>query len=84
VQKVSVAVVNREASIPSERQVARMTNSDLVCIAIGLTLNVLTFFLGTAVGVSLVKRRKDSDNDRDNRKRYEAEGFRYFPQDSKG
>jgi hypothetical protein len=59
-----------------------MTNSDLVCIAIGLTLNVLTFFLGVAVGVSLVKNRKDSDNDRDNRARYEAEGFRYFPQDS--
>jgi hypothetical protein len=59
-----------------------MTNSDLVCIAIGLTLNVLTFFLGTAVGVSVVKSRKDS-HDRDNRKRFEAEGFRYFPQDSK-
>jgi len=59
-----------------------MTNSDLVCICIGLTLNSMTFILGVAVGVSLVKRRKDSENDRDNRKRYEAEGFRYFPQDS--
>jgi len=59
-----------------------MTNSDMVCIAIGLTLNSMTFILGVAVGVSLVKRRKDSENDRDNRKRYEAEGFRYFPQDS--
>jgi hypothetical protein len=61
-----------------------MTSSDLVCICIGLTLNSMTFILGVAVGVSLVKRRKDSENDRDNRARYEAEGFRYFPQDSKG
>ena len=60
-----------------------MTNSDLVCICIGLTLNAMTFFLGFAVGVSMVKNRKDSDHDRDNRSRYEAEGFRYFPQDSK-
>jgi hypothetical protein len=82
VQKVSGPVVSREASTSPKGKGFRMTNSDLVCICIGLTLNVLTFFLGTAVGVSVVKRRKDSDNDRDNRKRYEAEGFRYFPQDS--
>jgi hypothetical protein len=81
VQKVPGSVVNREASIPPERQGARMTNSDLVCICIGLILNVLTFFLGTAVGVSVVKSRKDS-HDRDNRKRFEAEGFRYYPKDS--
>jgi hypothetical protein len=59
-----------------------MTSSDLVCICIGLTLNVLTFFLGTAVGVSVVKRRKDSENDSDDRKRFQAEGFRYYPKDS--
>jgi hypothetical protein len=59
-----------------------MSNSDLVCICIGLTLNVLTFFLGTAVGVSVVKKRKDSENDRDDRKRFQAEGFRYYPKDS--
>jgi hypothetical protein len=41
-----------------------MTNSDLVSICIGLTLNALTFFLGVAVGVCMVKNRKDSDHDR--------------------
>jgi hypothetical protein len=60
----------------------------LVCICIGLILSgpvvnvTSTFFLGTAVGVSVVKRRKDSEHDRDNRKRFQAEGFRYYPKDS--
>ena len=61
-----------------------MTSSDLVSICIGLTLNSMTFILGVAVGVSLVKRRKDSEHDRDSRKRFEAEGFRYYPKDPEG
>jgi hypothetical protein len=52
-----------------------MTVSEITCIALGMLFNVLTFFLGTAVGVSLVKR-KDSHDDRD---RYETEGFQYYP-----
>ena len=52
-----------------------MTNSDLVCICIGLTLNVLTFFLGVAVGVSVVKKKKELNHGN----RYENEGFRYYP-----
>ena len=75
-------MVNREAAIPPERQGARVSSSDLVCICIGLILNVLTFFLGTAVGVSVIRKRKDSQHDRDDRKRFEAEGFRYYPKDS--
>ena len=55
-----------------------MTNSDLVCICIGLTLNVLTFFLGVAVGVSVVKKKKELDHG----SRYENEGFRYYPKDT--
>ena len=51
-----------------------MTVSEITCIALGMLFNVLTFFLGTAVGVSMVKR-KDSQNDRD---RYETEGFQYY------
>jgi hypothetical protein len=46
-----------------------------------MLFNVLTFALGCAVGVSLVKR-KDSPND--DRNRYEAEGFRYYPEDPQG
>jgi len=51
-----------------------VTVSEITCIALGMLFNVLTFFLGTAVGVSLVKR-KDSHNDRD---RYETEGYQYY------
>ena len=56
-----------------------MTVSEFTCIALGMLFNVLTFALGCAVGVSLVKR-KDSHNDRD---RYEDEGFRYYREDPK-
>ena len=52
-----------------------MTVSEITCIALGMLFNVLTFALGCAVGVSLVKR-KDSHDDRD---RYKTEGFQYYP-----
>ena len=51
-----------------------MTVSEFTCIALGMLFNVLTFFLGTAVGVTLVRNRKDSDHD----DRYEDEGFKYY------
>jgi hypothetical protein len=57
-----------------------MTVSEFTCIALGMLFNVLTFVLGCSVGVTLVKR-KDSHHDRD---RYEAEGFRYYPEDPQG
>jgi hypothetical protein len=57
-----------------------MTVSEFCCIALGMLFNVLTFALGCAVGVSLVKR-KDSHHDRD---RYEDEGFRYYREDPQG
>ena len=57
-----------------------MSVSEFACISLGLLFNVLTFVLGVSVGVSLVKR-KDSDHDGN---RYEAEGFRYYRDDSKG
>jgi hypothetical protein len=57
-----------------------VTVSEFTCISLGMLFNVLTFALGCAVGVSLVKR-KDSHNDRD---RYEAEGFQYYRQDPQG
>jgi hypothetical protein len=56
-----------------------MTVSELACIALGMLFNVLTFVLGCAVGVSIVRHRKDSDHDRD---RYEDEGFQYYRDDS--
>jgi hypothetical protein len=55
-----------------------MTVSEFTCIALGMLFNVLTFFLGTAVGVGICQR-KDSSNDRD---RYEDEGFQYYRDDS--
>ena len=51
-----------------------MTVSEFTCIALGMLFNVLTFALGCAVGVGLVRNRKDSDNDN----RYEDEGFQYY------
>ncbi len=57
-----------------------MTVSEFTCIALGMLFNVLTFFLGTAVGVTLC-HRKDSDHDRN---RYEAEGCQYYREDSQG
>jgi hypothetical protein len=56
-----------------------MSVSEFTCIALGMLFNVLTFFLGTAVGVTLCQR-KDSDHDRD---RYEDEGFQYYREPSK-
>jgi hypothetical protein len=56
-----------------------MNISELTCIALGMLFNALTFVLGCAVGVSMVRKRKDSDNDR-----YEDEGFQYYRDDSKG
>lgn len=41
-----------------------------------MLFNVLTFVLGCAVGVTMVRNRKDSDNG--NRDRYENEGFQYY------
>jgi hypothetical protein len=58
-----------------------VTVSEFTCIALGMLFNVLTFFLGTAVGVTLC-HRKDSDHDK--RDRYEAEGFQYYRQDPQG
>jgi hypothetical protein len=52
-----------------------VTVSEFTCIALGMLFNVLTFVLGCAVGVSIVRHRKDSDHDRD---RYEDEGFQYY------
>jgi hypothetical protein len=52
-----------------------MSVSEFTCIALGMLFNVLTFALGCAVGVSMVRNRKDSGNDRD---RYEDEGFQYY------
>ena len=57
-----------------------MSLSEFTCIALGMLFNVLTFFLGTAVGVTLVRTRKESDHDRD---RYEDEGFQYYDPPSK-
>ena len=58
-----------------------MTVSELTCIALGMLFNVLTFSLGTAVGVTMVRSRKDSDHDRD---RYKDEGFQYYRDDPQG
>jgi hypothetical protein len=55
-----------------------MSVSEFTCIALGMLFNVLTFALGCAVGVSMVRNRKDSDNDN----RYEDEGFQYYRHDS--
>ena len=52
-----------------------MTVSEFTCIALGMLLNVLTFFLGVAVGVTVCQRRKESTDDRNS---YEAEGFTYY------
>ena len=58
-----------------------MNVSEFTCIALGMLFNVLTFFLGTAVGVTMVRNRKDSDHDSD---RYESEGFQYYRDHPKG
>lgn len=50
-----------------------MNLSEFTCICLGMLFNVLTFALGCAVGVSLVKR-KDSHND----DRYEDEDFCWY------
>jgi hypothetical protein len=52
-----------------------MNVTDIVCVSFGSILNVLTFFLGVAVGVTMVRNRKDSDHDSH---RYEDEGFQYY------
>jgi hypothetical protein len=57
-----------------------VTVSEFTCIALGMLFNVLTFFLGVAVGVT-VCHRKDSDHDDSDR--YEAEGFQYYDPPSK-
>jgi pectate lyase len=54
-----------------------MNLSEITCIALGMILNVLTFFLGVAVGVSVVKKKKELNHGN----RYENEGFRYYPKD---
>ena len=59
-----------------------MNVSEFTCIALGMLFNVLTFFLGTAVGVTIASKRKDSSNDDGNR--YEAEGFRYYRDPDEG
>jgi hypothetical protein len=53
-----------------------MSVSEFTCIALGILFNILTFALGCAVGVSVVRKRKDSDHD--NRDRYKNEGFQYY------
>lgn len=57
-----------------------MSLSEFTCISLGMLFNVLTFFLGVAVGVSVCQRRKESTDDRN---RYEAEGFQYYHDPSK-
>jgi len=57
-----------------------MSVSEFTCIALGMLFNVLTFALGCAVGVSMVRNRKDFSND--DRNRYEDEGFQYYRDDS--
>jgi hypothetical protein len=57
-----------------------MSVSEFTCISLGMLFNVLTFFLGVAVGVSVCQRRKESTDDRN---RYEAEGFQYYHDPSK-
>jgi hypothetical protein len=52
-----------------------MSVSEFTCIALGILFNILTFALGCAVGVSVVRKRKDSHHDRD---RYKNEGFQYY------
>ena len=52
-----------------------MNVSEFTCIALGMLFNVLTFFLGVAVGVNVCQQRKDSHHDSD---RYKAEGFQYY------
>jgi hypothetical protein len=52
-----------------------VTVSELTCIALGILFNIFTFALGCAVGVSMVRNRKDFGNDRD---RYKNEGFQYY------
>lgn len=54
-----------------------MTASDIASISIGMILNALTFFLGVATGVSVVKKKKELNHGN----RYENEGFRYYPKD---
>lgn len=52
-----------------------MNVSEFTCISLGMLFNVLTFFLGVAVGVNVCQqKRKDSHNGN----RYEDEGFQYF------
>jgi hypothetical protein len=46
-----------------------------------MLFNVLTFALGCAVGVTLVKRK---DSHHDDRNRYEAEGCQYYREDAQG
>jgi hypothetical protein len=57
-----------------------MSVSEFTCIALGMLFNVLTFFLGVAVGVTVCQRRKESTDDRNS---YEAEGFQYYGDPSK-
>ena len=52
-----------------------MNISDIVCVCFGMTANVITFFLGVAVGVSLVRMNTGKDVGHGNR--YEDEGFQY-------
>ena len=58
-----------------------MNISEFTCIALGMLFIVLTFVLGTAVGVTMVRSRKDSDHDRN---RYQGEGFQYYRDPDKG
>lgn len=53
-----------------------MTIEQLICVCFGMTANVITFFLGVAVGVSLVRMNTGRSATYDGN-RYEEEGYQY-------
>ena len=37
-----------------------MSVTEITCICLGMLFNVLTFFLGTAVGITMARRKQDA------------------------
>jgi len=48
-----------------------MRATELTCICLGMLGNVLTFFLGTAVGITMVRSRQDAAPGRERQQRDE-------------
>jgi hypothetical protein len=48
-----------------------MSASELACICVGMFCNVLTFLLGTAVGIVMVRSQQDAAPGRERRQRGE-------------